>query len=119
MASLGYAITTTGRFVITGAFARANDAYAAGDGVHVFILKNSTQLFAADISPNIVVTTPDPFESPSAASFDLSIDGSTGDVVRFVVSSGAQLADGSFDATGLRMRVSAITTPVRRRGARH
>lgn len=112
MASLGCPLATAGRFSVSGAFARANDAYAAGDGVRVFVLRNSTTLFNADIGSQIVVNATDPFASAGGvATFNLTIDAVAGDILRFVVSSGAQRVDGTFDVTALKMSINTNPTP--------
>ena|GEM_PF-282085 len=111
MASLGYPVTTSGRIHLTGSFARANDARAAGDGVRVFVLKNSTQLFFADIGSDFVVNSADLFGGAGVSSFDLNVDATAGDLIHFVVSAGSQQSDGTFDDTALKANIALAQSP--------
>jgi hypothetical protein len=95
-----------------GAFGRANDAQFAGDGVTVAILRNgntTNPLFTASIPSSAAVGAANLFKGPGAAPFKLALSLVKGDIIRFVVFSGAN-DDNGFDATALSL--SLIRDPV-------
>lgn len=95
----------SGTYTITGAFARANNALAAGDGVSVSIFKgfdSPNSLFASTISSNNAVNVDSPFSGTGVTNFNLNVPLSQGEVMRFVVFSGPQ-QDASFDLTALQV----------------
>ena len=112
-ANIGAAFTfvapTTGKFRISGDFARANGCLLGGNGVDVAILKNldaANPLFVTTISSNHAVDSDDPFSGTGVANFDLMVSLGQGDALRFVVFSDSQGQDGTFDVTAFRLKIS-------------
>ena len=74
-ASLGVPIAQPGRYLIRGAFARANDFRFAGDGVSVAVIRNldtTNLLFGAEISSDHAVNANLPFIGTGTAPFIVS-----------------------------------------------
>jgi alpha-tubulin suppressor-like RCC1 family protein len=93
-AALGYNAVADGDYTIHGAFQRAYDFPLAGDGVDVAIILNTDDahpLWAAHIASDQMAKQP----------FALRAALRRGQVVRFVVFSGPQGKDGTFDETAL------------------
>jgi hypothetical protein len=109
-----------GIYTITGAFARANDAANAGDGVVVSVATNDGPAsFTATIPASALVNTSDYFASSGARAFSLTQALRSGDVVRFLVSNGSK-QDYTFDATALRVNVTRTANlGTRHRAVRH
>lgn len=111
-------IATTGTYVVAGTFARANSFRNAGDGVQVAVYINdqvTAPVFDAVISSDHFVDPNNPFGGTGVASFNLILPLAAGDLVRFAVSSGPALSDGTFDFTALQVAIGlgapTITTP--------
>ena len=112
-ASLGMAVCRSGTFHLDGAFARANTAQFAGDGVDVAIVRNldtTNPLFTANIPSSAAVDPANLFQGPGAAPFDVTCPLLKGDVLRFIVFSGTN-GDISFDITALTFGVSEDPAP--------
>jgi len=108
-ASVSYLVPKDGEYHIKGAFARANNFQSQGDGVDVVIINNfdaTNPLFSANISSAHAVDADDPFNGTGVASFKLMAPLSRGDVVRFIVFSGPQGENGSFDVTALKATIA-------------
>ncbi len=116
---IGAVVTVTvpsaGPYDVSGAFARANDAFNAGDGVRVMVLANNnidTPLFDADISSSNLVDTNSMFTGTGVAPFHVGVSLAQGDVIQFAVFSGPSLLDGTFDLTALKFTVSGGGTSI-------
>jgi len=93
-AALGYNVSEDGPYTIRGAFQRADTYLEAGDGVDVAVILDTDAahpLWAEHISSR------DPIGKP----FSIRKTLARGQVVRFVVFSGPQGKDGTFDETFL------------------
>ncbi len=93
-AALAYNAAAEGDYTIHGAFQRAYDFPLAGDGVDVAVIlgiDDAHPLWAAHIAPDQMAKQP----------FALRAALRRGQVVRFVVFSGPQGKDGTFDETAL------------------
>ena len=113
-ASVGYWAERSALYRFSGAFARANDARLAGDGVNVAAIKNldsNNPLFSASIGSDHEVDFRRPFEGTSVEKFDFTIYLRSRDAVRFVVYSGPQSVDGTFDVTALKLSVEVQASP--------
>lgn len=111
-ASLGVPVTQTGRYLITGAFARTLPGNS-GNGVSVAVLRNldtTNLLFGAEISSAVSPSFINLFNGPWAARFTLLADLEAGDVVRFVVFNGASGNNAVADETALEALV--VATPL-------
>jgi hypothetical protein len=93
-ASVGFNVAEDGQYTISGAFQRAYTFLGAGDGVDVAIILDTDSahpLWAAHIDSH----------DPDRNSFSFRKLLRRGQVVRFVVFSGPQGKDGTFDETSL------------------
>jgi hypothetical protein len=93
-AALGFNVATDGDYSIRGAFQRAYDFPGAGDGVDVVVvvdMDDAHPLWAQHIDSRSLGKKP----------FSILKRLSRGQVVRFVVYSGPQSKDGTFDETAL------------------
>jgi hypothetical protein len=110
-ASVGVPVSQPGTFLITGSFARANDARFAGNGVAVAVLRNldaANPLFTATIGAEHSVNADRPADGTGVARFSLLADLFPDDVVRFVVFSGNSGQDIDFDVTAIEATVVPI-----------
>lgn len=113
-ASIRFQVPSTGTFGISGAFARDNTNFNAGDGVDVLVVKGAnldSPLFEEIISSANLVNHSDPFGGTGVADFNFNISLQAGDVLRFIVFSDNQGQDGTFDATAFRVSVSQVPEP--------
>ena len=82
-----------GTYSVQGAFARANNALSAGDGVNVLVFANrglGSALYSGSISSNNAVDVSNLFTGSGVAAFNLTTTIASGDVLRFVVAPGRQ-----------------------------
>ena len=108
-ASVTWRVPKTDVYHVAGAFARANNFQLAGDGVDLAIFTNfnsAIPFFASSISSNHVVNADDPFAGTGVAPFSFNASLAQGDVLRFVVFSGPQGQDGTFDVSALEVNIS-------------
>ena len=110
--ALAYPVDRTGRFRLSGSFARANNFRNAGNGVYVAVFVNSDDahpLFSGVIGSNHNVDANNPFGGTGVLSFNVTADLSAGDVVRFAVFANG---DGTFDVTAVRALVDALDVTI-------
>ena len=108
------AVPAPGAYDVSGAFARASDVNG-GDGVRVVVLINNnfaTPLFDANISNYNVVNTNSVFSGTGVASFHFGVSLAQGDIIQFIVFSGPNLLDGTFDLTALQFNISGGGTNI-------
>jgi hypothetical protein len=112
--SIEYVAPTAGTYVSAGAFARDNPNIGAGDGVDVLVIKNlnlNNPLFFAHISANNLVDTTHPFAGTGVAPFTVSASLQAGDSLRFIVFSGPQGLDASYDGTAFYVNIGQVPEP--------
>lgn len=112
--AVAFQATTAGIYNAFGTFARDNPNFGAGDGVDVLVIKGTdlnSPLFTAHISQNHAVDYTHPFAGTGIAPFNLTIPLLAGDSLRFIVFSGPQGQDGSFDNTALQLSVVQVPEP--------
>ncbi len=100
-ASLGFQTRAPGVYSIAGSFQRANDLSGAGDGVDVALVVDGEvdpPLWQGHINPNDYVKK----------TFTIKAQLLGGKTVRFLVFSGPEGKDGTFDATSLDTSVSWV-----------
>jgi len=108
-ASVSWRVPKSDVYHVAGAFARANDFQLAGDGVDLAIFtsfNSAVPFFASNIFSDHVVNADDPFAGTGVAPFNFTASLAQGDVLRFVVFSGPQGQDGTFDVTALEVNIS-------------
>jgi len=114
-ASLGLVACRGGGYRFTGAFARANDAQFAGDGVFVAMVHNldtTNLLFSAAIPSSAAVDPSALFQGTGVAPFDVTLTLAKGEFIRFAVFNGPPgSSDVGFDATALRFTVTLAPPP--------
>jgi hypothetical protein len=93
-AALGYDVSENGEYTVRGAFQRANTYLEAGDGVDVAVILDTD---AADPLWAEHISSRDPLKK----TFSIRKQLLRGQVVRFVVFSGPEGKDGTFDETYL------------------
>lgn len=110
--TLAYPVDRTGRYRLSGAFARANVNRFAGNGVYVAVFVNSDDahpLFSGLIGSNYFVDATNPFGGAGVLPFNVTADLDAGDVVRFGVFANG---DGTFDITALHASVDALDVAI-------
>ncbi|HWX20048.1 MAG TPA: CARDB domain-containing protein [Candidatus Binatia bacterium] len=114
-AALGVAACRSGTYHFSGAFARANDAQFAGNGVVVAVVRNldtTNFLFTANIPSSAAADPSNLFQGPGAAPFHLDVTLTRGELIRFVVFNGPPGVDDiGFDATALMFNASLDPAP--------
>ncbi len=108
-------VPSAGSYTVSGAFARANDARNAGDGVRVVAFVNGqigAPLFDAVISSDNAVDPGNIFGGTGIATFNFLASLAQGDVIRFGVFSGPSLLDGTFDETAIQFTITGGGTSV-------
>ena len=110
-ASVALQAANNGFYVVSGAFARANNFRNAGDGVQVKIFTNlneNSPIFKSTISSDHDVDADKPFNGTGVVRFRFITRLSAGDMLRFVVCSGPQKLDGTFDVTALNLSITTV-----------
>ena len=114
-AVIGVPVPASGTYDVQGAFARANDALNAGDGVLVAIFINNhfdAPAFSGVILSDNAVDPNNYFTGSGVAPFHLSLPLAQGDTVQFGVFSGPKLLDGTFDLTALQFTIAGSGTSI-------
>jgi hypothetical protein len=103
--SLGFPATESGIYTFEGAFARANNYYAVGDGVGVLIYKDypGVPVFSATIPSQNYLDSDYPFCATGVAPFKITVPMERGEIVRFVVTG---RGDMGYDHTVLTAKVT-------------
>ena len=114
-AALGLVACRSGAYHLSGAFARANDAQFAGDGVVVAIARNldtTNLLFSAAIPSSAAVDPSNLFQGPGTAPFHLDFSLTKGEFIQFAVFNGPPGgSDIGFDATALMFTATLDPAP--------
>jgi hypothetical protein len=106
-AAVRFVASQSGRYLVSGTFARENNCRLAGDGVAVSVLAGSEpfrEIFSSPISSDHEVDPDRPFDGTGTAPFALSVFLLEGESLRFVVLSGPS-SDKDFDVTALRVTI--------------
>jgi hypothetical protein len=112
--SIEFQAATAGTYNAAGIFARDNVNEGYGDGVDVLVIKGmnlDSPLFSAHISQNNAADLTHPFAGTGVAPFNLNVSLLAGESLRFIVFSGPQGQDGTFDNTALQVTIGQVPEP--------